>query len=125
MAFPSLVPSARQFSPGNWPVRTFKAQDGAEVRLLYGNRRTNMKLTLSYNNITDSQAEQFLDHFYEVRGTYDTFLLPEETGKGWTGTVGALTAVIAENRWRYEEQPQVSAVRPGVSSLNLTLIGVF
>jgi hypothetical protein len=125
MAFPSLVPSARQFSPGSWPVRTFKAQDGAEVRLLYGNRRTNMKLTLSYNNITDTQAESFLNHFYEVRGTYDTFTLPDATGNGWAGTPGALTAAISGNRWRYEEEPQISAVRPGVSSLNLTLIGVF
>ena len=40
MAFPSLVPSTRTFDAGNWPVKTYKAQSGAEVRILYGNRRT-------------------------------------------------------------------------------------
>ena len=36
MAYPDIRPSSRQFDPGNWPVRTYNAQNGAEVRLLYG-----------------------------------------------------------------------------------------
>ena len=63
MAFPSLTPSSRAFSPGNFPVKTFRAQSGAETRILYGSKRTGMGMSLTYKNVTDSQAEQFLDHY--------------------------------------------------------------
>ena len=69
MAFPNLTPTSRSFESGDYPVKTFKSQNGAEVRILYGDKRTNMKLSLSYANITDAEAEQFLDHFDEVQGT--------------------------------------------------------
>ena len=48
MAYPDIRPTSRSFDPGNWPVRT-NAQNGAEVRLLYGSQRYN-KLQLSYQN---------------------------------------------------------------------------
>ena len=63
MDFPALTPTARSFESGDFPIKTFKAQNGAETRILYGSNRTNMKLQLTYANITDAQAEQFLDHF--------------------------------------------------------------
>lgn len=125
MSYPTVRPSTRRFDPGNWPVKTFKAQDGAEVRMLYGNRRTGMTMALDYSNITDSQAEQFLQHYMSQRGTYDTFTLPAETTAGWKGSVDALTVASTGNRWRYEGPPQVQAVRPGVSSVTVSLVGVF
>ncbi len=59
MAFPTLVPTSRSFESGDYPVKTFKAQNGKEHRILYGSNRTNMKLSLSYANITDANAELF------------------------------------------------------------------
>ena len=56
MAFPSLAPTSRSFSAGDYPVKTFKSQNGAEVRILYGNSRTDVKLQLSYENIGDALA---------------------------------------------------------------------
>ena len=52
MAYPDIRPTSRSFDPGNWPVRSYNAQNGAEVRLLYGSQRYNLKLQLSYQNIT-------------------------------------------------------------------------
>lgn len=125
MSFPSLRPSTRQFDPGNWPIQTFKAQDGAEVRLLYGNRRTGMTMALDYSNLSDAKAEEFLSHYVSTRGTFDTFTLPEATLAGWAGSAGALTAVESGNRWRYAEPPSIQAVRPGISSVRVSLVGVF
>ena len=73
MAFPSLVPTSRSFDAGDYPIRTFKSQNGAETRILYGSDRTNVKLQLSYANIGDALAELFLDHFDETKGTFNTF----------------------------------------------------
>lgn len=123
MAFPSLTPTGRQFNPGDYPIKTFMAQSGAEVRILYGNQRTKMKLSLSFANITDANAELFIDHFDEVDGSFSTFDLPDEALDGWSGTSDALQASGA-NEWRYESAPQIASVRPGLSTVTVNLIGV-
>lgn len=124
MAFPTLTPSSRAFDPGDWPVKTFRSQNGAETRILYGSNRTGMTLQLSYDNITDANAELFLDHYNEMQGTYTTFLLVSGTRSGWTGNLDALGANAWGNAWRYAEPPQVQSVRPGISSVQVKLIGV-
>jgi hypothetical protein len=95
--------------------------------LLYGSKRTGMTLTLSYDNITDANAELFLNHFNEVQGTFMTFTLSGTPGakKGWAGTPSAIGAQAWGNNWRYSEPPKVVSVRPGRSSVSVSLIGVF
>jgi hypothetical protein len=126
MAFPTLVPTSRSFESGDYPVKTFKAQNGKEHRILYGSNRTNMKLSLSYVNITDANAELFLDHYDEVQGTFQTFDIGglEESRGGWKGNKDALGAGESGNNYRYEGPPQVAQVRPGISTVTVNLIGV-
>lgn len=90
MAFPILKPSSRSYDPGSYPVKTFKAQNGKETRILYGSERTDVKLSLSYANIGDPNAELFLDHYDEVQGTFQTFNLPGQALGGWDGNDDAL-----------------------------------
>lgn len=125
MPFPTLEPTSREFAAGDYPVKTFKAQSGAEIRILYGSQRTNMSLNLSYDNISDAQAEQFLTHFDEMKGIYNTFLINNLTKAGWTGNKAAIGAENSGNRWRYASAPQVKAVRPGRSSVRVELLAVF
>ena len=126
MAFPSLPPTSRSFDAGDYPIKTFKAQNGAEVRILYGSSRTNMKLSLSYSNITDANAELFLDHYDEMKGTFTTFAVQSDDAKGgWEGNKDALGAALHGNAYRYESAPQLTQVRPGVSTVTVSLIGVF
>lgn len=124
MPFPSIKPTARDFTPGDWPVKTFNAQSGAEVRILYGDTRTKMELSLSYDNVPDAQAEQFLTHYDEVKGSYLTFDLSDAAKTGWLGNATAIDAGNV-NKWRYADAPQVTAVRPGRSSIRVNLVGVF
>ena len=56
MGFPELAPTGRSYEPGNYPVKTFKAQNGAEHRILYGSERSEVKLSLSYANIGDANV---------------------------------------------------------------------
>lgn len=90
MAFPSIKPSGRTYEPGSYPIKTFKAQNGAETRILYGTERTEVKLSLSYANIGDANAELFLDHYDEVQGTFQTFKIPKNALAGWEGNRDAL-----------------------------------
>lgn len=126
MAFPSIRPTSRSFDAGDYPVKVFKSQSGAEVRILYGNQRTNMKMQLGYENITDAQAELFLDHYDEMQGTFQTFLFENGTQNakvGWEGNGNAIGAQRGNN-WRYEGPPQVQQVRSGISTVTVNLIAV-
>jgi hypothetical protein len=127
MAFPSIRPTSRSFDAGDYPVKVFKSQSGAEVRILYGDKRTNMKMQLGYENITDAQAELFLDHYNETQGTFQTFAFENGTQNaklGWEGSDDAIGAQYWGNNWRYEGPPQVQQVRSGISTVTVNLIGV-
>lgn len=125
MAFPTLTPTSRSFDAGDWPVKTFRSQNGAEVRILYGSNRTGMSLELNYENIPDTSAELFLTHYNETQGTYGTFTIPTSgTKNGWNGTANALDVTGTGNSWRYAQAPTVQNVKPGVSSVSVKLIGV-
>jgi hypothetical protein len=126
----ALVPTARSFEPGDFPVKTYKAQNGAEHRILYGSSRTNMRLSLTYANIKDADAEQFLNHYETMQGTFQTFVLgklDDDTSPargGWEGNLDALGADASGNSYRYEGPPQVVQVRHGISTVTVNLIGV-
>lgn len=123
MAYPSLIPSSRSFSPGTFPVKTFKSQAGTETRILYGSQRSGMTLELQYENITDTNAELFITHYNEVLGTYKTFTLSSEAKTGWTGNSSTID-VTSATAWRYAEEPSITSIKPGLSKVQVKLIGV-
>lgn len=123
MAFPTLAPTSRDFSPGDWPIKRYNAQSGAEVRILYGSRRVNAKLSLGYDNITDANAQAFLDDYAAQYGTLRTFTLPSAVRTGWSGSSTSIDAP-PDAAWRYEGEPQVRSVRPGRSSVTVNLVAV-
>jgi len=127
MAFPTLAPTSRQFTGGDWPIAKFQSQNGSEARILYGDRRVGHTLSLSYNNITDTEAESFFTDYYAQQGTYKTFPLPQpitgSAGKGWSGSATFFNAG-AGAQWRYAEAPQLTSVYPGVSSVTIKLVAV-
>tara|TARA_Y100000033_G_scaffold46264_1_gene50551 strand:- start:333 stop:710 length:378 start_codon:yes stop_codon:yes gene_type:complete len=123
MAFPSLTPTGRQFSPGDFPNKKFNSQSGVEIRILYGSRRVNAVLSLSYDNLTDANAELFLDDYSDRLGTFRTFTLPSAVFEGWSGGASKIDAP-AGTKWRYDSEPQLQSVRPGISSVTVSLRAV-
>lgn len=124
MPYPTIRPTGRSFSPGDYPIKTFRAQSGAEVRILYGSKRTGMSIELTYENIADSLADDFVAHYDEVKGQFSAFALPSELRAGWGGDQSALDAAGTGVAWRYAEAPSISSVRPGISSVQIRLVGV-
>jgi hypothetical protein len=123
MAFPSYAPTARSFSAGDYAYKTFQAQSGKEVRILYGDKRTGMTLDLSYNNIADTHADDFITHYDETKGGFTSFTLPAAFRTGWSGNSAAIDAATG-NQWRYDGPPTITSVRPGISSVTVKLVGV-
>lgn len=127
MTYPTIAPTSRQFNYGDWPVKKFQSQNGAEVRILYGDRRVGHTLSLTYKNIPDTTAELFLRHFESMKGTYETFVFPQpitsHLGNGWKGDPDIFKAGGGV-QWRYKESPQVVSVYPGVSTVSVSFIAV-
>ena len=125
-SFPEIAPTARSYDPGDWPVKSFRANNGTEHRIIYGSIRADSSLSLTYSNIPDSVAESFINHYQSIFGTFQTFTLPSADrtiGKGWAGSAAFFNAGY-KRMWRYAEPPQLTSVVPGVSSVSIKLIGV-
>lgn len=124
MDFPDLIPTSRTFDPGDWPVKTYRSQNGSETRVLYGDKRTGMSLELTYENIADTQAEQFFDHYRAVLGTYNTFPVGLKTREGWAGDSTVYGASAYANAYRYSQAPTITSIKPGISTVTVKLVGV-
>ena len=122
MSYPTLRPSERSYTPGDWAVKRHNSMSGAEIRIRYGDKRFNARFSLSYRNIPDSEAYKFLEHYNTQLGTYKKFTLPVEVLAGWTGPTYLPTTTAMQ--FRYEGPPALQAVRPGVSNVTVELTGV-
>ena len=128
-SFPTIAPSGRSFVDGDWPVKTFNSQSGVEVRILHGNRRYGHKLSLSYDNIADEVCQQFFEHYRSVKGTYETFGIPQvasgsAVAQGWGGDANFFNAGPHSQQYRYAGPPEMSSNYPGISSIRLDLVAV-
>ena len=123
MAFPNLKPAGRDFNAGDWPIKRFNAQSGAEVRILYGTRRVNAKLNLTYQNIKDTDAQLFQADYEARNGTLQQFRLPTNVWAGWGGVTSSISAPPG-TKWRYDSEPKVQSVYKGLSNVQVTLIAV-
>ena len=127
MAFPTLVPTSRSFVPGQWPIKTFTSQSGSETRVLFGSKESASTLSLTYKNIADTSADDFVIHFRSVKGTYNTFSLNAvgntNAKGGWTGDTDAIGKPVG-TKWRYDSAPKITSVKPGISNVSVKLIAV-
>ena len=121
-------PTSRQFTTGSFPVKTFQAQNGAEIRILYGQQLTGKKLQLTYANITDSAAYTFIQHYVSMQGSYKTFELgdTDDNGarSGWKGDRAGIGAGMWRMAYRYAAEPQIQSVFKNRSTVTVELIAV-
>lgn len=124
MDFPRIEPTARTFDPGNFPVKTYRSESGQETRILYGSTRVDLKLSLTYANLPDALAAQFIDHFDDRKGTFNRFHVVGETLAGFLGGHAKLQGRAEGIKFRYEGPPQLAQVRLGRTTVTVNLIGV-
>ena len=127
------APSARSYSPGEYPQNEFQALNGVKTVIRYGKRRYNSTLTLAYNNITDDLAGHIISNYVEVMSVYDYVEFEgsraidgvEDTQ---TGSGLALSKYMKEDdqfsaqKWRYDGPPTVTSVFPGRSNVECKFV---
>ena len=127
--FPNIKPSSRSYTPGKYPQTEFVAQNGAKTVLRYGNKKIDAKLTLSFTNITDSQANEILNTYDNVNSDYDYIHFPSDSSIAGVNNV-ALRSKFQERdtsgntllRYRFDGPPTVTSVVHGRSNVQCKFV---
>ena len=124
-SFPSIKPSSRSYSPGEYPQTNFEAQNGAKTIMRYGKNRVNATLNLGFSNITDADAALILANYEDVNSDWDYV-----TFSSANGTVGvdssSLSNYFKESgsglKWRYSGPPSVTSTFKGMSNVSCSFV---
>ena len=125
MPYPAITPSSRKFTAPRWPTKAFVSQAGTTTRRLYGSKPAQADLQLTYRNVTDDQASAILDHYQSLKGPMAKAVLPPET---WFGSSTKLSKQLdvsdySNVDWYFAAAPAVDSIFPGVSTVQVRLIG--
>ena len=125
VSFPALIPSSRSYTPGVFPEQQFQAQNGAVVRVRYGNQRYSSSLSLTFANIIDSKAALILENYVAVMGDdkYVAFTDNNVAAGVSTDLVPWIQETNSLLKWKYAEPPSVTSVKPGLSTVTCEFIG--
>lgn len=116
--FPSLKPSGRTFTPGEYPHTPFDAYNGFQNRVRHSNVMLTSSVKLSFIALTESQMLSILAHYQGQFGTYESFDLPADA---WSGVTSASDYQLAGYLWRYIEPPVVDDIHCEQYNVELTL----
>lgn len=125
------APTSRSFRAGAWPVTTATSQSGVRTKRLWGSLPSGGTLSLSYTNIPDDTAEDFIASWNETKGGLD--YLETTSGNGIESTdlmfagmsndmKSEILSATTGARWTYASAPQVKSVAPGISTVSIELI---
>jgi len=125
VSFPALVPSSRSYAPGIFPEQQFQSQNGAVIRVRYGNQRYSSSLSLTFANITDANAALILQNFVDVMDddNYAEFSASNVAGGASTELVPWIRETNSLLKWKYASPPSVASVKPGLSTVTCEFIG--
>ena len=123
--FPSIKPSSRSYSPGEYPQQKFESLNGVKTTLRYGKNRINATLSLSFNNITDADAALILDNYKEVNSDWDYVTFSSTNGTVGVGST-SLSSYFKEFgsglKWRYSQPPSVTSTFKGLSNVSCSFV---
>ena len=119
--FPTLIPSSRAYTPGDYPNTSHRALSGVESRVRHSNVLLDASLSLSFNGITQAQLISIINHYKGQLGSYESFSLPAEV---WSGISSVNDVDVTSYRWRYNDPPSVEDLPCGKHIVELRLVTV-
>ena len=115
--FPTLTPSGRTFTPGEYPHTPFTALSGWQNRVRHSNVMLASQIRLRFTAVTEANMLSILSHYQGQLGTFDSFDLPSTVWAGTTPSDYQLTNYL----WRYIQPPTVDDVYCDRYNVELTL----
>jgi hypothetical protein len=102
-AFPTLIPSTRTFTPGEYPHTAYQAYSGQENRVRHSNVMLSSTLRLGFVALPEDKMLAVQAHYEEKLGVYDTFEVSSDTFSNQFYT-------LANYLWRYQSTPSIEEV---------------
>ena len=118
--FPSIEPETRSLIYGDYPQNVHEGKSGGDGRILLANKRVEQRLTITYEYLTETQAQTLLTHFNDQNGTVEPFDLSSAIWLGYS------TPPVSSSsyQWRYASPFQISISSPNRYSTSIELITV-
>ena len=136
IALPKTVtPTSRVYTPGKYPQSQFQATNGATTVVQYGDQCYNSELQLTYANIRDDRAQELMDLYHEVNGNWNYLVIDNNPASLPDNNIGGLGGIKDEDlrnqigevqntlKYRFKEPPRLTSVMPGVSTVQMNLVG--
>jgi len=120
--FPSLKPTNRRLTMGEYPTKIYRALSGKTVRRSFGNRPFGFSLELDYENVPESTVQAIINHYNTQQGQTIGFTVPDEVFAGLSTATISLVKAPAQTLWFYAEAPSIEAVYRNISSVGIKLI---
>lgn len=118
--FPSLEPSTRALTYGDYPQLVHTGASGGDVRFKTGSDRVTQRLTLGYEYLTESEVKQILDHYETQQGSLIEFDLSASVWLGYA----TVPIAAADYKWRYVGPVEVGIASPLRYNLSVELESV-
>ena len=118
--FPSLEPTTRALSLGDYPQQAYAGTSGDVVNFKFGTDRVNQVLTLGYEYLSESEAQQIIDHYRTQQGFLISFGLPSIIWSGYT----TVPVSASDYEWRYISEPTIGIDSPLSYSVEVKLESV-
>lgn len=115
--FPSIKPSGRIFTAGEYPHTPFDAYSGWQNRVRHSNVMLSSQVRLTFTALTEADMLSILSHYNGQYGTFESFALSSDVWSGVTASDYQLTGYL----WRYVEPPTVEDVYCDRYNVELTL----
>ena len=125
------APTSRSVEAGRWPIAMARSQSGVTTKRLFGNLASGLTLSLSYDNVPDDIAEDFLRSYQLTKGGLDYLETAYDLGIQSTDLMFAgmsrdmtneILSASTGARWTYREPPAIQSVAPNISTVKIVLI---
>lgn len=120
--FPSIKPTSRSFTLGEYPVKTYRALSGKIVRRSFGNKAFGHSLDLSFDNVPEATVQLVINHYNNQLGQSIGFTLSNEVFAGLGATTISLLKNPSQTLWFYAEAPSIESVYRNLSTIAIKLI---
>jgi hypothetical protein len=115
--FPALEPVSRRRTLGAYPVST----EVGDVRFLHGPIPSGQALELSYQYLTQTEAELIREHYRTQEGGFLSFVLPDIVNLGNSFPLSGSAFPVA---WKYAALPEETHHENSRVSITVQLIAV-
>jgi hypothetical protein len=117
--FPALPPVGRSYSFGRFPLTTQSGLGGNQIKFLHSDEKSGVAMTLTYENLTQTEMASIRDHYRGQDGTFVAFLLPDQI---WAGHSSVSNIVPAGTGWRYVSPPEETQKTGGYVDATVSLV---